>query len=90
MSWIELKLDIPTATLEQLSSYLFAHGCEGINVTDDGIIIYFTTHRWSDELHDPGIGGNCPGVQHHLAESWGLDRTCRCLVSRLSPYVSYR
>jgi ribosomal protein L11 methyltransferase len=50
MSWIELKLDIPPESLEHLSSYLFAHGCEGINVTDDGIIIYFTTHRWSNEV----------------------------------------
>jgi len=50
MSWIELKLIIPQHILEQISSYLFAHGCEGINVSDDGIIIYFSTHRWSDEV----------------------------------------
>jgi ribosomal protein L11 methyltransferase len=50
MSWIELKLNIPADSLEQVSSYLFAHGCEGINVTDNGIIIYFTTHRWSNEV----------------------------------------
>ena len=50
MSWIELKLNIPPEKLEEISSYLFAHGCEGINVSDDGIIIYFTTHRWSNEV----------------------------------------
>jgi ribosomal protein L11 methyltransferase len=50
MSWIEIELHINNDILEQISSYLFAHGCEGINVTDQGIIVYFTTHRWSNEV----------------------------------------
>ena len=50
MSWIELSLHIPQDTLEQVSAYLFAHGCEGINVTEDRIIIYFNTYRWSNEI----------------------------------------
>ncbi len=49
MSWIELKLDIPNHLLEQISAYLFAQGCEGINVIDDGIVIYFSSHRWTNE-----------------------------------------
>ena len=50
MSWIEIKLDIPVTELENISAYLFAQGCEGINLTDDGIIMYFNIHRWSDEI----------------------------------------
>ena len=50
MSWIEINLDIPVAELENISAYLFAQGCEGINMTDDGIIMYFNLHRWSDEI----------------------------------------
>ena len=50
MSWIEIKLDIPVIELEKISAYLFAQGCEGINVTDDEIIMYFNIHRWSDEI----------------------------------------
>ena len=50
MSWIEIKLDIPDRELEHVSAYLFAQGCEGINMTDDSIIIYFNLHRWSDEI----------------------------------------
>ena len=50
MSWIELKLDLPQEKLEEISGYLFAQGCEGINITDDNIIIYFSKHRWSEEI----------------------------------------
>jgi ribosomal protein L11 methyltransferase len=50
MSWIELKLDFPQDRLEDVSAYLFALGCEGINVTDSGIVIYFSTHRWTGEI----------------------------------------
>jgi ribosomal protein L11 methyltransferase len=50
MSWIELKLNVPYESLEQISGYLFALGCEGINVTDKEIYIYFTEHYWTDEI----------------------------------------
>ena len=50
MSWIELKLDMPNHLVEQISAYLFAHGCEGINVKEVEIIVYFSTHRWSNEV----------------------------------------
>lgn len=50
MSWIELKLNLPQSKLELISGYLFAHGCEGINVKDDEIVVYFSRHRWSDEV----------------------------------------
>jgi ribosomal protein L11 methyltransferase len=49
MSWIELKLNIAYESLEQISAYLFALGCEGINVTDEGIYIYFTPFYWTEE-----------------------------------------
>ena len=49
MSWIELKINISQDSLEEVSAYLFAVGCEGINVTDQDIILYFTAHKWNDE-----------------------------------------
>lgn len=50
MSWIELKLNLPQAKLEEISGYLFAQGCEGINVTEAGVLSYFSSHRWSEEI----------------------------------------
>jgi len=50
MSWIELRLKINQETLEQVSSYLFAMGCEGIHVRSSDIYIYFSQHQWSDEV----------------------------------------
>ncbi|TFH02463.1 MAG: 50S ribosomal protein L11 methyltransferase [Calditrichales bacterium] len=50
MSWIELKLNLPLEKAEDISAYLFAQGCEGLNLTDDGISIYFSDHRWRDEI----------------------------------------
>jgi ribosomal protein L11 methyltransferase len=50
MSWIEIELNIPQEELEQVSGYLFALGCEGINVSSDHIIVYFNKHRWSHEI----------------------------------------
>ena len=47
---MELVLNIPQEKLEQISGYLFALGCEGINVSSDHITIYFTKHRWSQEV----------------------------------------
>jgi len=83
MSWIELKLDIPNNTLEQISATLFAYGCEGINVTDDGIIIYFTTHRWTDEVKIglvefirhavPGFSGKNIQIQSLADHDWNAD-----------------
>jgi ribosomal protein L11 methyltransferase len=50
MSWIEINLNVPQEALEEISGYLFALGCEGIQVTEKSIIIYFTQHRWSNEV----------------------------------------
>ena len=49
MSWIEIKLNIPLEKIEDISSYLFAQGCEGINLTDNNVIIYFSQFQWSNE-----------------------------------------
>lgn len=49
MSWIEIKLRIAQEKIEDISGYLFAQGCEGIHITDEGINIYFSQFRWSDE-----------------------------------------
>ena len=50
MSWLELKLNIPQKKMEDISAYLFAQGCEGINITDEDILIYFNQFRWSNEI----------------------------------------
>jgi len=49
MSWIEIKLNIPQEKMEDISAYIFAQGCEGINVTDKNIQVYFSQFRWSNE-----------------------------------------
>jgi ribosomal protein L11 methyltransferase len=49
MSWIEIKLNIPQEKMEDISAYVFAQGCEGINIAEDTIIIYFSQYRWSNE-----------------------------------------
>ena len=48
MSWIEIKLNIPQEKMEAISAYIFAQGCEGINIADDNVLIYFSQFRWSD------------------------------------------
>jgi ribosomal protein L11 methyltransferase len=50
MSWIEIELNISQEKLEQISGYIFALGCEGLNVTSEGVTAYFTKHSWSDEI----------------------------------------
>ena len=50
MGWIQLKLDLPQDKMEEISGYLFAHGCEGINLENDSALIYFSSHRWSNEI----------------------------------------
>jgi len=50
MSWIELKLRIPEDILEKISAYLFAMGCEGMNVKKNIVIIYFSQLKWSNEI----------------------------------------
>ena len=50
MSWIEIKLNIPQEKIEDISAYLFALGCEGINLTDENILIYFSQFRFSHEI----------------------------------------
>lgn len=49
MSFVELQLRINPEILDGISAYLFAMGCEGINVTDDGVIIYFQARKWTAE-----------------------------------------
>lgn len=49
MSWIEIKLNIPQEKMESISAYLFAQGCEGVNLTDNKVIVYFSQFRWSNE-----------------------------------------
>jgi ribosomal protein L11 methyltransferase len=49
MSWIEIKLNIPQEKMEEISAYIFAQGCEGINIADDNVLIYFNQYRWSNE-----------------------------------------
>jgi ribosomal protein L11 methyltransferase len=49
MSWIEIKLNIPQEKMESISAYLFAQGCEGINLTNENVLIYFSQFRWSNE-----------------------------------------
>jgi ribosomal protein L11 methyltransferase len=50
MGWIELRLKIKQEILEQISSYLFAMGCEGIYVRRSDICVYFLHTQWSDEV----------------------------------------
>ncbi len=50
MSWIEIKLNIPQKKIEDISAYLFALGCEGINLTNENILIYFSQFRFSHEI----------------------------------------
>jgi len=49
MSWIEIKLNIPQEKMESISAYLFAQGCEGVNLTEKDVIVYFSQFRWSTE-----------------------------------------
>jgi ribosomal protein L11 methyltransferase len=49
MSWIEIHLNIPQDKMEDISAYLFAQGCEGINIADNNILVYFSQFRWSNE-----------------------------------------
>jgi ribosomal protein L11 methyltransferase len=83
MSWIELKLDMPNHLVEQISAYLFAHGCEGINVKEDEIIVYFSTHRWTNEVKlsvtkfiqhvVPGFSAKNIKVQSLAEHDWNAD-----------------
>jgi ribosomal protein L11 methyltransferase len=50
MSWIEFELKIPEPILEEISAYLFAMGCEGMNVQKNSVVVYFSQHKWTDEI----------------------------------------
>ncbi len=50
MSWIEIKINIPLEKMESISAYLFAQGCEGVNITEKHAIVYFSQFRWSNEI----------------------------------------
>ncbi len=47
--WIELKVLSDPKHLEQISSYLFALGCDGISEADEGFTVYFPQQVWSAE-----------------------------------------
>jgi ribosomal protein L11 methyltransferase len=49
MSWVEVRLQIPEKILDEISGYIFAMGCEGINMADDGIHAYFNSRNWTEE-----------------------------------------
>jgi ribosomal protein L11 methyltransferase len=49
MSWIEIKLNIPQEKIEDISAYIFAQGCEGINIAESNVLVYFSQFRWSNE-----------------------------------------
>ena len=49
MSWIEIQLNIPQDKMESISGYLFAQGCQGVNLTENNVIVYFSQFRWSNE-----------------------------------------
>lgn len=51
MSWIEIKLSIPETVLEKISAYLFAMGCEGMNVKKNSVTIYFSQLKWTNEIY---------------------------------------
>jgi ribosomal protein L11 methyltransferase len=83
MSWIELKLDVPNHLVEQISAYLFANGCEGINVREEEVVVYFSTHRWSNEVKVsvikfiqyvvPGFSAKNITVQSLTEHDWNAD-----------------
>lgn len=50
MSWIEFELKISEPVLEKVSAYLFAMGCEGMNVLQNSVIVYFSQYKWTDEI----------------------------------------
>ncbi len=56
MSWVELRLHIPQQVLEDVSSYLFALGCEGINVRENDVQVYFNKRHWTPETRNAVIG----------------------------------
>jgi len=71
MSWIELKLKIPEDILEKISAYLFAMGCEGMNVQKNSVTVYFSQLKWSDEIStaiQQYIGHFIPGFSTKLIQ----------------------
>ena len=80
MSWIEIKLNIPYEKMEDISAYIFAQGCEGINIADDNIHIYFSQFRWSNETKlalisyirefIPGFGARDIQVLNFADQDW--------------------
>ncbi len=83
MSWIELNLNFPQERLDDVSAYLFALGCEGINVTESAIVIYFATHKWNNEVRkgiieylrhfDPGFNNRNLKVTALTEHDWLSD-----------------
>jgi len=47
--WIEIKILSDPKHLEQISSYLFALGCDGITEADEDFTVYFPRQVWSAE-----------------------------------------
>ena len=56
MSWIEVRLNFPQQTLEDVSAYLFAMGCEGVHMNEKEVLAYFNKHNWSQEIQTGLVG----------------------------------
>lgn len=56
MSWIEVRLNIPQQTLENISAYLFAMGCEGVHLNEKEVFAYFSKYNWSNETQSGLVG----------------------------------
>ena len=61
MSWIELQLLISDRVLEDVSGYIFAMGCEGMNVKEDSVILKHL--KVGDKLnlkYNPAVASDLP------------------------------
>ncbi len=47
--WIEIEVNLPPQRLEQLASYLFALGAEGITEQETSFVVYFPEQEWTNE-----------------------------------------
>jgi len=49
--WIEIKIKLKPNSLETISSYLFALGCEGIQEGEQDFKVYFSEEVWSPDSY---------------------------------------
>lgn len=45
-----MHLKVDESRLEEISAYLFAMGCQGINVGEKEIIVYYSKTKWTEEI----------------------------------------